>query len=75
MHGARRRTWAQTREHSARLAVALAALGVGRGSTVSVMLPNTPEMVGAHDAVPALNAVLNTPNTRLDTRLDAPLLA
>ncbi len=71
VHGQRRYTWAQTRERSARLAAALAALGVGRGSTVSVMLPNTPEMLEAHYAVPALNAVLNT----LNTRLDAPLLA
>jgi fatty-acyl-CoA synthase len=71
IHGARRYTWAQTRERSARLAAALRALGVGRGSTVSVMLPNTPEMVEAHYAVPALNAVLNT----LNSRLDAPLLA
>ncbi len=71
VHGSRRYTWAQTRERSARLAAALRALGVGRGSTVSVMLPNTPEMVEAHYAVPALNAVLNT----LNTRLDAPLLA
>jgi fatty-acyl-CoA synthase len=71
VHGARRYTWAQTRERSARLAAALQALGIGRGSTVSAMLPNTPEMVEAHYAVPALNAVLNT----LNTRLDAPLLA
>jgi fatty-acyl-CoA synthase len=71
VHGARRYTWAQVRERSARLAAALRALGVGRGSAVSVMLPNTPEMVEAHYAVPALNAVLNT----LNTRLDAPLLA
>jgi fatty-acyl-CoA synthase len=71
VHGARRYTWAQVRDRSARLAAALRALGVGRGSTVSVMLPNTPEMVEAHYAVPALNAVLNT----LNTRLDAPLLA
>jgi fatty-acyl-CoA synthase len=71
VHGARRYTWAQTRERSARLAAALQALGVGRLHTVSVMLPNTPEMVEAHYAVPALNAVLNT----LNTRLDAPLLA
>jgi fatty-acyl-CoA synthase len=71
VHGARRYTWAQTRERSARLAAALRALGVARGSTVSVMLPNTPEMVEAHYAVPALGAVLNT----LNTRLDAPLLA
>jgi fatty-acyl-CoA synthase len=33
------------------------------------MLANTPEMVEAHYAVPALNAVLNTLNTRLDARL------
>ncbi len=71
VHGQRRYTWAQTRERAARLAAALRALGVGRGSTVSVMLPNTPEMVEVHYAVPALNAVLNT----LNTRLDAPLLA
>lgn len=71
VHGARRYTWAQCRERSARLAAALRALGVGPGSTVSVMLPNTPEMVEAHYAVPALGAVLNT----LNTRLDAPLLA
>ncbi len=70
-HGARRYTWARTRERAARLAAALRALGVGRGSTVTTMLPNTPEMVEAHYAVPALNAVLNT----LNTRLDAPLLA
>ncbi len=71
VHGARRYSWAQTRERSARLAAALRAAGVGRGTTVSVMLPNTPEMVEAHYAVPALGAVLNT----LNTRLDAPLLA
>jgi fatty-acyl-CoA synthase len=69
VHGARRYSWAQVRERSARLAAALRSLGVGRGSTVSVMLPNTPEMVEAHYAVPALNAVLNTLNTRLDAAL------
>ena len=69
VHGARRYTWAQTRERSARLAAALAALGVGRSSTVSLMLHNTPEMVEAHYAVPALNAVLNPLNTRLDAAM------
>jgi len=71
IHGARRYDWSQTRDRSARLAAALRALGVKRNSTVSVMLHNTPEMVEAHYALPALNAVLNT----LNTRLDAPLLA
>jgi fatty-acyl-CoA synthase len=69
VHGARRYTWAQTRERSARLAAALRALGVGRGGTVSTMLTNTPEMAEAHYAVPGIGAVLNTLNTRLDARL------
>ena len=71
IHGRRRSTWKQLRDRSARLAAALRALGIGRNDTVSAMLPNTPEMVEVHYAVPALNAVLNT----LNTRLDAPLLA
>ena len=71
IHGRRRYTWRDTRERAARLAAALRALGVARGTTVSAMLPNTPEMIEAHYAVPALNAVLHT----LNTRLDAPLLA
>jgi len=69
VHGSRRTTWAQCRDRSARLAAALQALGITRGSTVSVMLTNTPEMVEAHYAVPALGAVLNTLNTRLDASL------
>lgn len=71
IHGRRRSTWRELRDRSARLAAALRGQGVGRGTTVTAMLPNTPEMVEAHYAVPALNAVLNT----LNTRLDAPLLA
>ncbi len=69
VHGQRRYTWRQTRDRAARLAAALAAFGAGRGTTVSVMLHNTPEMIEAHYAVPALNAVLNTLNTRLDAAL------
>ena len=69
IHGKRRYTWRQTRDRASRLAAALRSLGVGRGTTVSVMLHNTPEMVEAHYAVPALNAVLNTLNTRLDAAL------
>ena len=71
IHGQRRYDWKTVRERSARLAAALRSFGVARGTTVTVMLPNTPEMVEAHYAIPALNAVINT----LNTRLDAPLLA
>ena len=71
VHGHRKYTWAQTRDRSARLAAALQTLGVERGTTVSAMLPNIPEMVEVHYAVPALNAVLNPLNTRLDAALIA----
>ncbi|HVH83705.1 MAG TPA: AMP-binding protein, partial [Steroidobacteraceae bacterium] len=71
VHGGRRYRWRETHERSARLAAALRALGVERGTTVSAMLANTPEMIEAHYAVPALDAVIHT----LNTRLDAPLLA
>jgi fatty-acyl-CoA synthase len=71
VHGRRRYSWRETRERAARLAAALRGLGVARGTTVSLMLPNTPEMIEAHYAVPGLNAVLHP----LNTRLDAPLLA
>ena len=69
IHGQRRYTWCQTRDRAARLAAALRSSGIGRGATVSTMLHNTPEMIEAHYAVPALNAVLNTLNTRLDGSL------
>jgi len=71
VHGNRRYSWRETRERSARLAAALRALGVARGTTVSALLANTPEMIELHYAVPALDAVIHT----LNTRLDAPLLA
>ena len=71
VHGSRRYSWRATRDRAARLAAALRSFGVRRGTTVSVMLQNTPEMVEAHYAVPALNAVLNTLNTRLDAALIA----
>jgi fatty-acyl-CoA synthase len=53
------------------LGAALKHLGVGKNQTVSAMLSNTPEMIEVHYAVPAINAVLNTLNTRLDAQLIA----
>ncbi len=48
------------------LASALAARGIGKGDTVSVMLANSPAMLEAHYAVPMTGAVLHSINTRLD---------
>jgi hypothetical protein len=50
----------------ARMADYLRARGIGVGDVVSVMLPNRPEMLAAHYAVPMVGAVLNAINTRLD---------
>lgn len=68
IHGKRRYTWAEVGRRTRQLASALRGLGARRGTTVSAMLSNTPEMIEAHYAVPALGAVLHTLNTRLDAR-------
>jgi len=66
VHGALRRTWAETYARCRRLASALQQAGLGKGDTVAVMLPNTPPMVEAHFGIPMAGAVLNTLNTRLE---------
>ncbi|MFN3614991.1 MAG: AMP-binding protein [Rubrimonas sp.] len=50
----------------ARMACWLRGLGVGPGDVVSIMATNRPELAAAHFAVPALGAVLNAVNIRLD---------
>ena len=66
IHGERRFTYAEFLERSRRLASALARAGVGKGDTVSIMAPNTSQMLEAHYAVPMLGAVLCSLNIRLD---------
>jgi fatty-acyl-CoA synthase len=66
IHGARRYTYAQFLERARRLASALARHGIGEGDTVAILAPNIPEMLEAHNAIPALGAVLCPINTRLD---------
>jgi fatty-acyl-CoA synthase len=70
VHGARRQTYAETYARCRRLAGALAAHGIERGDTVSLLAPNIPETLEAHFAVPMSGAVLNA----LNIRLDAPLI-
>ena len=66
IHGERRFTYAQFKERACRLASALARAGVGKGDTVAIMAPNTPQMLEANYAVPMLGAVLCSVNIRLD---------
>src|SRR5438105_11655102 len=70
-HGAQAYTYREFEARCRRLASALARRGVGRGDTVAVMATNTPALLEAHYAVPALGAVLNALNTRLDARMIA----
>src|SRR3989441_8399242 len=67
-HGALAYTYREFEARCRRLASALAARGIGRGDTVAVMAPNIPALLEAHYAVPALGAILNALNFRLDAR-------
>jgi len=66
IHGDQRYSYHEFAERCRRLASALAAHGIGRGDTVSVMAPNVPAMLEAHYGVPMTGAVLNALNYRLD---------
>jgi fatty-acyl-CoA synthase len=66
IHGKMRRSYRELYARARQLAAALVARGVGVGDTVSLMLPNTPEMLEAHYAVPMIGAVIHAINTRLD---------
>ncbi len=71
IHGRMRRTYAELYARARRLASALAQRYIGVGDTVTVMLPNTPEMIEAHYGVPMTGAVLHSLNTRLDAAIIA----
>jgi fatty-acyl-CoA synthase len=51
-----------------RLASAFSRRGIGRGDTVAILAPNVPATLEAHYAIPALGAVLNPLNYRLDAQ-------
>ncbi|RFC66380.1 acyl-CoA synthase [Fulvimarina endophytica] len=61
-------TWKEFETVVRRLVAVLKGHGIGSGDVVSVMCTNRPEMLAAHFAVPALGAVLNCVNTRIDAR-------
>ena len=67
IHGSLRRNYAALYARCRQLASVLAAAGLGRADTVSVMLLNTPAMIEAHYGVPMSGAVLHSLNTRLDS--------
>ncbi|MGI9368118.1 MAG: acyl-CoA synthetase [Ruegeria sp.] len=74
VYGSRRYTWSQTYSRCKRLASALAARGIGKGDTVSIIAANIPELYEAHFGIPMVGAVLNAINTRLDAAIIAFIL-
>ena len=61
----KRLTWAALRERVEALAAALAALGVGPGDRVAVLLYNCPEFLEAYFAISHLGAIIVPLNFRL----------
>jgi len=65
VYGERRMTYTQLSQEVTRVAHGLQACGVGAGDRVAYLLPNIPEMLVAHFAVPLAGGVLVPINTRL----------
>lgn len=66
-YGARTLTYAELKDESVRMANALKAQGVVAGDRVAYLMPNVPEMLIAHFAVPLTGALLVALNTRLSS--------
>ncbi|MDT7627291.1 MAG: hypothetical protein QOF99_8192 [Pseudonocardiales bacterium] len=67
VYGDRRYSYAEFAEAATQVARALRASGIAPGDRVAYLLPNLPEMLVAHFAVPLAGAVLVAINTRLST--------
>lgn len=67
VYSGRRLTYAQFAAETERVARALRASGVRPGDRVAYLMPNVPELLIAHFAVPLAGAVLVAINTRLST--------
>ena len=74
IHGNLKRNWSETLKRCIKLASALSKRGVGRGSTVSLMAPNVPELLEAHFGVLMTGGVLNALNIRLEAETLAYIL-
>ncbi len=68
IYGSLRYTYGEFYSRSRKLASVLSDRGIGRGHTVSALLPNVPPMLEAHHGVPMCGAVLHAINTRLDAK-------
>ena len=74
VYGKRSYTWLETYNRCTKFASALAKKGITKGSTVSIIAANTPELFEAHYSIPMIGGVINTINTRLDAETIAYIL-
>ncbi len=74
IYGNRSYTWLETYNRCTKFASALAKKGIIKGSTVSIIAANTPELFEAHYSIPMTGGVINTINTRLDAETIAYIL-
>ena len=74
VYGNRSYTWLETYNRCSKFASALAKKGITKGSTVSIIAANTPELFEAHYSIPMTGGVINTINTRLDAETIAYIL-
>ncbi|MGO9220698.1 MAG: acyl--CoA ligase family protein [Streptosporangiaceae bacterium] len=75
IYGGRRLTYSELADGAQRVARALRASGVEPGDRVAYLMPNLPEMLIAHFAVPLAGGVLVAVNTRLTAEEIAYILA
>jgi fatty-acyl-CoA synthase len=66
IHGDKHYNYATFQQRCNKLAQALINVGIGPGSTVSIIAPNIPAHLESHFGVPMTGAMLNSINTRLD---------
>ncbi len=74
IYGNRKYTWIETYNRCTKFASALTKQGIKKGSTVSIIAANTPELFEAHYSIPMTGGVINTINTRLDAETIAYIL-
>ena len=74
VYGNRSYNWLQTYNRCTKFASALTKQGIAKGSTVSIIAANTPELFEAHYSIPMTGGVINTINTRLDPETIAYIL-
>ncbi len=74
IHGSKSNTYKELHTRCIKIAKGLKFKGIKKGDTVAALLPNVPAMIECHFSVMMAGAILNTINTRLDSKAIAFIL-